>query len=421
MGVQKYMSVSDIRAEVIRAALRQMEAEFWTKDVSERHDVRAAHAVLASHRNYHAFVGKFLARCPDVQKIPGDGARGARWKNKLSAVSRSALLDAAVENDAPRVVSVPATFVSLTRDDLGPQSSGDEAFAARMRLHQSWYRAKVLGVPCGTGPTRTSDAFYGNMLRAQDALRGLNFLSPHIHEVALARLGERRGKVEPFRLMHNMLSSQPMCFNLFGPLVRDRELARRVLLAIPGLDVADVVSVQLEYAPDPAHEYLNDGTAFDAFVDYRRGDGSRAFFGIETKLVEPFSQKYYDSSSHRRWMESQRSPFLPEAASRVAAIHHNQLWRDHLLAIALRDHARSPYAAGALMLVRHPGDASCTRIAEGYRSLLRPADQTFIDMPLDRLVGYFRDALNHPDEREWLSRFETRYLDLAQSALLKQA
>ena len=27
--------------------------------------------------------------------------------------------------------------------------------------------------------------------------------------------------VEPFRLMHNMLSSQPMCFNLFGELTLD--------------------------------------------------------------------------------------------------------------------------------------------------------------------------------------------------------
>lgn len=36
--------------------------------------------------------------------------------------------------------------------DLGPH---DNAFAARMRLHQSWYRVQVLGVPCGAAPCPT--------------------------------------------------------------------------------------------------------------------------------------------------------------------------------------------------------------------------------------------------------------------------
>jgi hypothetical protein len=42
-----------------------------------------------------------------------------------------------------------------------------------MRLHQSRWRLEVRGVPCGTGPRRTSRALYGNKLRGE---RGLNFL-----------------------------------------------------------------------------------------------------------------------------------------------------------------------------------------------------------------------------------------------------
>lgn len=42
----------------------------------------------------------------------------------------------------------------MTNDlGLGPQYKGDNKLAARMRLHQSWYRAHVLQVPWGTGPT----------------------------------------------------------------------------------------------------------------------------------------------------------------------------------------------------------------------------------------------------------------------------
>ena len=31
------------------------------------------------------------------------------------------------------------------REAIGPQYGGDSPFTARMRLHQSWYRAAVLG------------------------------------------------------------------------------------------------------------------------------------------------------------------------------------------------------------------------------------------------------------------------------------
>lgn len=35
---------------------------------------------------------------------------------------------------------------------IGPQYSGDNPFTARMRFHQSWYRAERRRLACGTGP-----------------------------------------------------------------------------------------------------------------------------------------------------------------------------------------------------------------------------------------------------------------------------
>src|SRR5690606_31971415 len=46
---------------------------------------------------------------------------------------------------------------------VGPQYRGDDAFQARMRAHQSWWRTFRILVPFGTGPSRSSDAPYGNM------------------------------------------------------------------------------------------------------------------------------------------------------------------------------------------------------------------------------------------------------------------
>lgn len=133
---------------------------------------------------------------------------------------------------------------------------------ARMRLHQSWYRAHVLGLACGTGPRASSTSHYGNMLTRVDGAAGRNFLMPEIAHAASERVAEGVGAVEEFRLLHNMLSSQPMCFNLFGPLVRDRALAARLLPALVPEAISEVTRVVVEWAPEPAPDYLGDKTAF---------------------------------------------------------------------------------------------------------------------------------------------------------------
>jgi hypothetical protein len=154
-----------------------------------------------------------------------------------------------------------------TIPDYGPQSPSDNAFAGRMRFHQSWYRATVLEVPYGTGPTPRAKTEYGNMLTAEDAAKGLNFLTPAIFAAVKARLAETEGLIEEFRLLRNMLSSQPLCFNLFGYLGLHLDLATRLMEALFPGEVKRVTRVVVEHAPAPRAEYLNDRTAFDAFEE----------------------------------------------------------------------------------------------------------------------------------------------------------
>jgi len=295
---------------------------------------------------------------------------------------------------------------------LGPQHSGDSPFAKRMRLHQSWYRANVLRVPYGTGPKSTSTSPYGNMLTHADADNGRNFLTREIAQVAHDRIAQGGGMVEEFRLFHNMLSSQPMCFNLFGPLVSDRTLACRLLSPLVPEDVSEVTRVAIEWAPEPSDAYLGDRTAFDAFIEYRATDGRLCALGIETKLTEPFSQKKYDGECYRRWMRVSDAPWRPEVSARVQAISHNQLWRDHLLAIAMRHQPNPRYANTHFMLIRHPEDQECDRALRGYRELLRDGDDSLIDMPLDRLTDTWTEAIAAGPQRDWIHDFRVRYLEL---------
>ena len=298
--------------------------------------------------------------------------------------------------------------------DLGPQYRGDNRLTARLRRHQSWYRANVLGLPCGVGPRSSSTSHYGNMLTATDAERGANFLTPGIFEVAKRRLAEDNGVVERFRLLHNMLSSQPMCFNLFGPLVQDLELATRLMAALLPGDVAQVLAVKLEFGPEPTSAYLGDKTAFDAYVEWRTPDGALEFMGFETKLSEPFSQKVYDRAEYRRWMTGD-SPWLPEASDSVADVRHNQLWRDHLLAVAHRQQPAMNWRRGRLAVVRHPLDLECADTAARYRRLLREGDDSFMEFTLEQIVGAWAGVVRTEAESAWLRVFQLRYLELSAS------
>ena len=401
--------------------MQELRDTFCTRDLSERPAMLHAHGIsLENPGNYHAMIGRYLsANCIDlgishVGECPG--GRGARWK-KTPAQGPTASVGPASPDEPEAQPAYSRHTVAVSRDhtDIGPQYYGDSPFTARMRFHQSWYRARVLGVPYGTGPRQTDTAYYGNMLSRPDGEKGLNFVAPEAFSVAGSRLAQSGGVVEPFRLLHNMLSSQPMCFNLFGPLATDPDLATLAFRVLLGSEEVQRVSeLVLEYAPEPKSEYLNDRTAFDAFASYERPDGQLGFLGIETKLTEPFSQKRYDSPAYRRWVELQDSPWPRESWGRLADTEHNQLWRDHLLAVAMLRHPESPYASGRFALVRHPEDQGCADVVHRYRRLLKPDDGTFMDLPLDHMVGSWQQGLPAVCT-EWLDSLHLRYLDLGAS------
>ena len=289
--------------------------------------------------------------------------------------------------------------------DIGPQYKRDDEFTRRMRWHQSWYRARVLRVAHGPGPLPSSRTPYGNMLDEGAASRGLNFLTADIFELAKQRVATRTGAVDEFRLMRNMLSSQPMCFNLFGMLALNHDMATDMVRALWGAHVKRVTDVRFEWAPQPTGEYLDDQTAFDVFIEYKGDGGQAGFIGIEAKLTEPFSQRHYDKLTYRRWMTPD-SPWRGASREAVADIQHNQLWRDHLLAWSMLRHPSRRYRSGHLSVVFHPEDHRCRSVIDRYRRLLR-SHATFSAFDLTQVVSAWR-----PFAGAWLDTFAERYLAL---------
>lgn len=281
-----------------------------------------------------------------------------------------------------------------------------------MRFHQSWYRATRLKEDYGSGPSRTSSTPYGNMLAERPARDGHNFLTPEIRNVYEERKKSGPGGVEPFRCEHNMLSSQPMCFNLFGPLVAEYTNAGQLLRTQVG-EVGKVVDAKIEFRPQ--QNPLKDLSAFDAFFVFEDANGERAFLGIETKLTDTFSSERYEYESHPGYGEFTRrddSAWLKEFWDRLPEPAYNQLWRNQLLAEATKRLPEAPYGKhGTSILVHHPMDLPAAKVAAEYRDFL--TDHTsFRVWRLDELVAAWSTLQLTPDQTDWLEKFQDRYLRL---------
>jgi hypothetical protein len=298
-------------------------------------------------------------------------------------------------------------------DFLGPQSTSGNAWTARMRLHQSWWRAFRLRVQFGTGPTPKSAAPQGNMLDSAAADAGLNFLSADARQAYTDRQATGAQGVDPWRTPRNLLASQPMAFNLFGHLSRNLDLATAVFVQLLGPDeVAAVTGIKIERLSNA----LGDRTAFDAFATYTRPDGHPACLAIETKLTEPFSQQCYDWAKYTGNAAFTREIWATDAPGEIGNPKWSQLFRNHLLAVA--ECAANPeLGIPTVLVVHHPEDPHCDQNVLGYRQLL--ADQSTVQaVDLGRFAAALRTVVDMDSDRQWLSDFEDRYLNLGLSAPL---
>jgi hypothetical protein len=286
----------------------------------------------------------------------------------------------------------------------------DDHFTGRMRFHQSWYRRHVLDLPPGPNPAARGQ-LYGNMLRAEDGNRGFNFLSAAIHRCAAARLAENKGAVEPFRLRNNLLSSQPMCFNLFAPLKLDLDLATAVIRSLPGVsNEIRVTDVKLEFPP-PEEQHLGDRTAFDAWIEYSRGD-RHGFIGIETKLTETFSPKEYAfAPRYSRWLTEPGWWWQSGAEQHFKNPQFNQMWRNHLLAFAMLNQPTKRYQEAFCAVIHHDQDTTCPMAIAAYRQHVAAlAQPTLLQWPLNEVITRWRGALADRAHHDWMNAFRLRYL-----------
>ena len=178
----------------------------------------------------------------------------------------------------------------------GEEYKGDSRFVAECRKLQSIYRVEI-GEDIRPYTDRYGNVHcYGNYISNGDIPKDgcwKNFLTECAFKHAEYRVENRKEyeTIESDRLFNNLLSSQPMAFNLFCPLrqmcMDSPELATKVIKsALPDYPIHKVTEVELEFIPKNYPELTGDKSAMDAIIRFEDEQGKGGFIAVETKYSE---------------------------------------------------------------------------------------------------------------------------------------
>jgi hypothetical protein len=292
------------------------------------------------------------------------------------------------------------------------EAADNSEFRRKARVLQAMWREEQ-GYPIGEHHTpRYGSRVLGSRLemsRAQDEL--LNYLTPTIRQVVRDEiLDKKKNKGKMYarpRIFDDLLSSQPLCFNLFGELQRNLSLATSVFTELLPNRVSEITGIEFEYSPgrgDP--KYTGDRTAFDVYVTFRKSRSRKGFIGIEVKYHENLQGRA--SPHHPRYDEIAASMdcFKQESLKNLRQKPLQQLWRDHLLVGILRQVGES--ADGIYVFLYPKDNLDCVQAVAKYRECL--ADSlTFEDWTLENFTNVIKKHTN----MKWIDDFAERYLNFS--------
>ena len=217
-------------------------------------------------------------------------------------------------------------------------------FTNKCRKLQSLYREEIQE-SMGVGPWKSSKTKQISMIENGENT-GKNFVNQFTFAYAKQRV-ERKKKnetIDEYRLFNNLLSSQPMAFNLFCPfkqllMVGKEDLVTKLIRSVfPDLSISKVTEIELEYLHTDIENYLDDRTAMDAIIRYVDSDLRPCFIAIETKYTDVLGLNSARNTDKQKELIKQLGYFKPD--SEKALLNNqksiSQIYRNFLLSECYR-------------------------------------------------------------------------------------
>ena len=298
-------------------------------------------------------------------------------------------------------------------DRVAGQPADVTEFKRRARWQQAWWRHEQ-GLRMGEHrpPRATQPVPNGSRIQYEEARRdGSNFLSARIRAAVDERLAnpQPHQTLDERRLWSDLLSSMPMCFNLFGELHDAPEQLAAAVAALwpdrPGVPA----TITFEWSPGrQQREYLNNRSAFDAAILFDLSTGGRGALGIETKYHEHVRRERPPDAEKRmpryRDVTERSEAFLPGWEAKVVGTDLQQLWLDHLLLLSMLQHPTAGWQWGRFVIVYPAANPSVREASRCYTEILAKPE-TFEARTIEELLA--AGVLHDPAPAE---AFKQRYL-----------
>jgi hypothetical protein len=240
-----------------------------------------------------------------------------------------------------------------------------------------------------------------------------NFLTPAIGKLVASEYAanaQRRGGARKLygypRLFENLLSSQPLAFNLFGELALDLDAATAACRSLWPGRVDRVTRIELEWSPGrQSPRYLNNGTAADVALFHTTPAGGSGAIYVETKYYEDMTAAASTLKPRYDEVALASGCFQGDALSRLRGGWLQQLWLDHLLLLAARE--TDQLDAGLFVVLYPEVNPRCRAAVDAYAATLTPSGkETFQARTLEDVV----DVLDGAIDQSWVGAFRERYL-----------
>jgi hypothetical protein len=300
-------------------------------------------------------------------------------------------------------------FSGLAREYHAYESIDKSQFQRSARLLQSIWRTEK-GYANGEHKSKKGIKVLGSRLPmpwAQETLA--TYLNDTIRDVVREEVltpDNSRGKLyaRP-RIFNDLLSSQPLCFNLFAELKRDLSLATVVMSELaPGV-VGSVLDIDFEWSPGKSDPRLTgDRSAFDVYVTFKSPSGGSGFIGIEVKYHENLTGKAANTTNRHIEIASQMGCFKQSALEQLKQQPLQQIWRDHLLAGIHR--IANNFKEGFFVFLYPEQNVHCSKAIKSYADCLI-TEQTFASWTLESVANAIK---RHTDD-EWVDLLIDRYLN----------
>lgn len=270
-------------------------------------------------------------------------------------------------------------------------------------------------VSTGDGLKEMTSTKPGNYLDEEGIALRYNFLTPVIErlvEEELASAKKNGKRIGDSRIWEDLLSSKALCFNLFGELKYDLDLATEVFSSLFPF-VGSVTGITFE---EPSGEDLTgEHLAFDVFVEYNSIDREKCFMGIVVKYQESMreaSKKKTDASffMHKDTFQKiyrKSGVFVPGAEKMLQSFPIRQLWMYHILALSILQ--KNDYEDGCFVFLCPGDNLSCIEMYIDYRRFLVSEDPAVSKIML-RDIDSFVDMLESFSDAQWIQDFKSRYL-----------